>query len=83
MKRLLWSLGTSFALGALAQAMATKNQGKLLQLLQNLPTSLTLSPDASIEEMTVHKDRLEALIRQKEEELQALEEADRKAQAED
>ena len=72
MKKILYGIAAGFTLGAIAQAIASKNQAKLLELTKNLPTHLTLSPNASLDELKVHKARLEDLIKDKSQELKDL-----------
>ena len=73
MKKLLWGLGTAALAGAVGQAIMSKNHAKALELVRNLPTSLLLGPNADLDELKVHKQRLETLIQEKEEELAKLE----------
>ncbi len=65
MKGFLYGLAAGLAAGAVAQAVASKNQEKLLEMVSNLPSSLTLSPNATLDELKVHKERLEDLIKGK------------------
>jgi len=69
MKKFLYGLAAGLAAGALAQSIAGKNQEKLLELVKNLPSTLSLSPDATLDELKVHKARLEDLIKEKSAEL--------------
>ena len=72
MKKILYGIAAGFLCGAVAQAIGSKNQDKLLELTKNLPTSLTLSPNASLDELKVHKARLEDLIKAKSQEFKDL-----------
>ena len=65
MKGFLYGLATGLAVGAIGQSIATKNQEKLLEMVKNLPTHLTLNPNATLDELKVHKNRLEDLIKDK------------------
>jgi len=69
MKGFFYGLAAGLAAGAVAQAVASKNHEKLLELAKNLPTSLNLGPNATLDELKVHKQRLEDLIRQKAKEM--------------
>ena len=65
MRGFLYGLAAGIACGAAAQMLASRNHDKLLELAKNLPTSLTLGPNATLDELKVHRARLEDLIKEK------------------
>lgn len=68
-KGFFYGLTTGLVAGFVSQMMIAKNQEQMLEIIKNLPRPLRFGPEASLDELQAQKERLEDLIRQKEDEL--------------
>ena len=71
-KGFIYGLTTGLVAGFVSQMMIAKNQEQMLEIVKNIPRPLRFGPEASIDELMAQKERLEELLRLKQQEAGAM-----------